>query len=135
MTIAAGILIVIGAAFTMLASIGTLRFDDVYARMHPAAKGPTLGLLLVATGAALELRSLAATLALALVVILQFLAAPVGAHLLGRAIHQRLPLQIDEIDELADDLADAAALAAANDAVNDPGAGPAGGATETPATE
>jgi multicomponent Na+:H+ antiporter subunit G len=117
MTVLAGILIVIGAAFTMLASIGTLRFYDVYARMHPAAKGPTLGLLLVATGAAVELRSLAATLALALVVILQFLAAPVGAHLLGRAIHQRLPLQIDEIDELADDLAeqaeqDAAAAAA-----------------------
>jgi multicomponent Na+:H+ antiporter subunit G len=104
MTIAAGILIVAGAVFTMLAGVGALRFSDVYARMHPAAKGPTLGLLLVAVGAALELRSLAATLALALVVILQFLAAPVGAHPLGRAIHQRLPLQLDEVDELARDL-------------------------------
>ncbi|CAN5523261.1 hypothetical protein BH23ACT3_BH23ACT3_11750 [soil metagenome] len=106
MTIAAGILIVAGAAFTMLAGVGALRFSDVYARMHPAAKGPTLGLLLVAVGAALELRSLAATLALALVVILQFLAAPVGAHLLGRAIHQRLPLPLDEVDELARDLSE-----------------------------
>jgi multicomponent Na+:H+ antiporter subunit G len=104
MTTVAGILIVIGAIFTMLAGIGTYRFSDVYARMHPAAKGPTLGLLLVATGAALELQSLRATLALGLVVILQFLAAPVGAHLLGRAIHQRLPLQMEEVDELARDL-------------------------------
>ena len=105
MTFVAEILIVAGAGFTMLAGVGALRFSDVYARMHPAAKGPTLGLLLVAVGAALELRSLAAALALALVVILQFLAAPVGAHLLGRAIHQRLPLQLDEIDELARDQA------------------------------
>ena len=106
MTLVAGILIVLGATFTMLAGVGALRFSDVYARMHPAAKGPTLGLLLVAVGAAIELRSLAAVLALGLVVILQFLAAPVGAHLLGRAIHQRLPLQLDEVDELARDLAE-----------------------------
>ncbi len=105
LTVIAGILIVIGALFTMLAGIGTLRFGDVYARMHPAAKGPTLGLLLVAIGAALELRALGPILALALVVVLQFLAAPLGAHLLGRAIHISLPLQADEIDELSDDLA------------------------------
>jgi multicomponent Na+:H+ antiporter subunit G len=106
LTLIAGILILIGAVFTMLAGIGTLRFDDVYSRMHPAAKGPTLGLLLVALGAALELRQLGPILALALVVVLQFLAAPLGAHLLGRAIHISLPLQADEVDELADDLAE-----------------------------
>jgi len=105
MTIVAGILIALGALFTMLAGIGALRFGDVYSRMHPAAKGPTLGLLLVAVGAAVELRSLAIVLALTLVVVLQFLAAPVGTHLLGRAIHQRLPLQLDEVDELARDRA------------------------------
>jgi multicomponent Na+:H+ antiporter subunit G len=105
LTLLAGILILLGAVFTMLAGIGTLRFDDVYSRMHPAAKGPTLGLLLVAIGAAIELRELGPILALALVVVLQFLAAPLGAHLLGRAIHISLPLQADEVDELADDLA------------------------------
>ncbi len=115
LTVIAGILIVIGALFTMLAGIGTLRFGDVYARMHPAAKGPTLGLLLVAIGAALELRALGPILALALVVVLQFLAAPLGAHLLGRAIHISLPLQADEIDELSDDLSAAAELSEAVD--------------------
>jgi multicomponent Na+:H+ antiporter subunit G len=105
LTWVAGVLILLGAVFTMLAGIGTLRFDDVYSRMHPAAKGPTLGLLLVALGAAIELRELGPVLALALVVVLQFLAAPLGAHLLGRAIHISLPMQADEVDELADDLA------------------------------
>jgi multicomponent Na+:H+ antiporter subunit G len=115
LTVIAGILIVLGALFTMLAGIGTLRFSDVYARMHPAAKGPTLGLLLVAIGAGLELRALGPILALALVVVLQFLAAPLGAHLLGRAIHISLPLQADEIDELSDDLSAAAELSEAVD--------------------
>jgi multicomponent Na+:H+ antiporter subunit G len=100
----AGILIVAGAAFTMLAGLGALRFRDAYTRMHPAAKGPTLGLLLVAIGTAIELRTLALLLALALVVILQFLAAPVGTHLLGRAIHGRLVTRIDTVDEWTADL-------------------------------
>jgi multicomponent Na+:H+ antiporter subunit G len=117
-TFIAGVLIMLGAVFTMLAGIGTLRFGDVYARMHPAAKGPTLGLLLVALGAALELRELGPVLALALVVVLQFLAAPLGAHLLGRAIHISLPLQADEVDELADDLADGRADDRADDATS-----------------
>ncbi len=102
--VVAAALVVLGAGFTMLAGIGAVRFADAYSRMHPAAKGPTLGLLLVAAGAALELRQSAAVLTLALVVVLQFLAAPVGAHLLGRAIHQRVPLPSDQLDELATDL-------------------------------
>lgn len=103
MSAVATAMMIVGAAFTMLAGIGTLRFHDVYTRMHPAAKGPTLGLLLVAIGAALELRSLAVTLALVLVVVLQFLAAPVGTHLLSRAIHERVSSRIDVVDELVAD--------------------------------
>lgn len=103
-TVVASALVLLGAAFTMLGGIGAVRLSDVFSRIHPAAKGPTLGLLLVAAGTALELRQAGVVLTLALVVILQFLAAPVGAHLLGRAIHERLPMRADQIDELADDL-------------------------------
>lgn len=102
--VVAAAFVLLGAGFTMLAGVGALRFPDAYTRMHPAAKGPTLGLLLVALGAAIELGQAGAALTLALVVVLQFLAAPVGAHLLGRAIHQRLPLPSDQVDELARDL-------------------------------
>lgn len=100
-SVVAAALVLAGAGFTMLAGIGALRFRDAYSRMHPAAKGPTLGLLLVATGTAIELGRAEAVLTLALVVVLQFLAAPVGAHLLGRAIHQRVALPADQVDELA----------------------------------
>lgn len=100
-SVLAAALVLLGAAFTMLAGMGVLRFRDAYSRMHPAAKGPTLGLLLVATGTSIELGRAGAVLTLALVVVLQFLAAPVGAHLLGRAIHQRVSLPADQVDELA----------------------------------
>lgn len=103
MSVVSSILLLAGAFFVMLAGLGALRFDDVYARMHPAAKGSTLGLILVSIGAAIELRSLPATLALGLVVVLQFLAAPVGTHLLGRVVHERIATKIDSVDELAED--------------------------------
>lgn len=103
-TVVASAFVLAGAAFTMLGGIGALRLRDVFSRIHPAAKGPTLGLLLVAIGTALELRQAGVALTLAVVVVLQFLAAPVGAHLLGRAIHERMPLRADQVDELADDL-------------------------------
>lgn len=103
-SIVASAFVLAGAAFTMLGGIGAVRLRDVFSRIHPAAKGPTLGLLLVAVGTAIELRQAGVVLTLALVVILQFLAAPVGAHLLGRAIHERMPMRADQIDELADDL-------------------------------
>ncbi len=96
-----GALLVGGATFTMLAGIGVVRFRDTYARMHAASKGPTLGLLLIAAGAALVLRSPTAIVALVLVFALQALTAPVGSHLIGRAIHRRLPVPVDGIDELA----------------------------------
>lgn len=103
-SIVASAFVLAGAAFTMLGGVGAVRLRDVFSRIHPAAKGPTLGLLLVAVGTAIELRQAGVVLTLALVVILQFLAAPVGAHLLGRAIHERMPMRADQIDELADDL-------------------------------
>ena len=46
------VLVLVGAAFTLLAGIGTLRFSDVFARMHALGKASTLGLLLVLLGAA-----------------------------------------------------------------------------------
>lgn len=96
------VLLVIGAAWALLAAVGVLRFDDVYSRMHAATKSPTLGLLLISAGAALHL-DLSQALKLLLVALLVLLTAPVGAHLIGRATHQSpgdVRIRIDTIDEL-----------------------------------
>ena len=44
----------------MIGGIGAVRFRDLYSRMHAAAKAPTLGLVLVAIGAAIAIDTLLA---------------------------------------------------------------------------
>lgn len=81
----ASVLVVAGAALALLAAVGLQRFDDVFARMHAATKPATLGLLLILSGAAFMLPIPGAVAKLFLVILLQFITAPIAAHLVGRA--------------------------------------------------
>lgn len=85
MEVMAGILLVAGALLTLLAAVGLLRFKDVFTRMHAATKPATLGLILVLSGTALAMDELEPVAKLVLVALLQFITAPVGAHLIGRS--------------------------------------------------
>jgi multicomponent Na+:H+ antiporter subunit G len=99
------VLLVIGAGWALIAAIGIIRLDDVYSRMHAATKSPTLGLLFIAAGAAVHL-PLSDALRLVLVTLFVLLTAPVGAHLIGRAVHRSpgdVRIRIDTVDELSAD--------------------------------
>lgn len=85
MDVLAAVIVFLGAVMTFLASIGLFKFEDLYARMHAATKPATLGLMLILLGAALLTPGWDATIKLVLIVLLQFITAPVGAHLMGRA--------------------------------------------------
>jgi multicomponent Na+:H+ antiporter subunit G len=98
-----GVALVTGALFALLAGIGVHRFRDPFSRMHAAAKSPTLGLVLVTIGAALQIRTFSAVATLTLVGILQLLTSPVGTHLVARAVHLRVNVPQDGVDELARD--------------------------------
>ena len=98
------VLLVAGAAWSVLAAIGVNRFGDVYARMHAATKTTTIGVLFVLIGTAIELRGLAGAKVM-LAGGMLFLTAPIGAHLIGRAVHHNTglaPMRIDRLDELRD---------------------------------
>lgn len=98
------VLVVCGAALGAVGGLGLLRLPDVFGRMHAATKTPTMGLVLVVVAAMLRTRDLSDLGMLLLVLLLQFLTAPVGAHLIGRAAYDSGGL-LDEgtvIDELAD---------------------------------
>ena len=99
----AGVLLVFGSALILLAGIGVVRFQSVFARMHSAAKAPTLGILAIAIGVALSVRSVAALVTALLVVVLQLVTGPVGTHLLGRSAYRQLEHDFDAGDELAAD--------------------------------
>lgn len=84
--VVSAVLLLAGGVLAAAAGLGLVRFPDVLSRMHAATKPATLGLVLVAAGASLRLRDLPDLTEVVLIVALQFLTAPVGAHLLGRAI-------------------------------------------------
>jgi multicomponent Na+:H+ antiporter subunit G len=86
MDVLGAVFVVAGAFLSVTAAIGLQRFDDVLARMHSATKPATLGLILVVVGSGLMIRETGAVVKLLLVVLLQVVTAPVGAHLLGRAV-------------------------------------------------
>ena len=101
--IVVALLLLAGVALSLLGALGLQQFPDVFARMHAATKPATLGLILIATAAALHLSEAAATAKLALVVALQVVTAPTGAHMLGRAAYWTGTELADDtaVDELA----------------------------------
>jgi len=83
----ASVLILVGAAFALVGSIGLARLPDFFTRLHGPTKATTLGVgaivvasLVHSAGASggVSLRELAISLFL-------FITAPVSAHLLGKA--------------------------------------------------
>jgi multicomponent Na+:H+ antiporter subunit G len=82
------LLIITGASLALVAALGLQQFPDVFARMHAATKPATLGLLLIASGTAMHLADPASVAKLGIVVILQFVTAPVAAHMIGRAAYR-----------------------------------------------
>ena len=83
-----GLLLIGGALFVLVGAVGVVRFESATEHLHAAAKGPTLGLMLLAAGAAVRIGSTAATVAVILIVLLQLLAGPLGSHMIGRTIYR-----------------------------------------------
>jgi multicomponent Na+:H+ antiporter subunit G len=57
--------------------------------MHAATKPATLGVALCALGAALQLSSTSDVTKVVVIVVLQLVTSPVGAHMLGRAVDDK----------------------------------------------
>ncbi len=81
------ILIIIGASFVLVGSIGLIRLDDLYSRLHGPTKATTLGLGAMLIASVLYFTILDGNLSLheLLVTIFLFLTAPASAHMLARA--------------------------------------------------
>jgi multicomponent Na+:H+ antiporter subunit G len=102
--VVASVFLLGGVAFALLAAIGLQQFDDVFARIHAATKAITLGLLLVVVGASLLVEERGDIAKLVLAAGLQFITAPVAAHMIGRSSH-RAGTELSSrtlVDELAE---------------------------------
>lgn len=81
----AGIFVLLGAGFSLIAAIGVVRLPDVLTRMHASTKAGTLGatLILIATSIIFADTSTIAKCVAAILFLL--LTAPIAAHMIGRA--------------------------------------------------
>lgn len=101
--ILAALLVLAGAFFCFVASLGILRLEDLFMRMHAAAKAGTFGAGLPLVAAAIALWD--ASIAIRALVTVGFLliTAPIAAHLLCRAAYRRPEVKLTSrtvIDEL-----------------------------------
>ena len=86
------VLVVLGAAFALIGSIGLARFPDVFTRLHGPTKATTLGVgsLVFASVIWLSSHGNGTSFRELLIAAFLFLTAPVSAHLLAKAaLHRR----------------------------------------------
>ena len=100
-----------GSFLSFAAGVGVVRFPDLLARMHAAAKPQVLGLLLMLVGLGLRLRDGPIIWMLVLVALFQMVTTPVAAHMVSRAGYRtgKVRRELLVVDELTRDLEAAAA--------------------------
>lgn len=81
----AGILLLIGASFLLLAGVGMVRMPDLFSRMQSATKASTLGVTCMLLAVAVHFSDPGITMRALAASVFFLLTAPVSAHLIGRA--------------------------------------------------
>jgi multicomponent K+:H+ antiporter subunit G len=96
-----GLLILVGAGFTLIGSLGLMRLRDFYSRLHAPTKATTLGVgsLLIASALFFSIQDDGISLHEVLVTLFLFITAPVGAHLMAKAA---LQLHLDSLADTPD---------------------------------
>ncbi len=86
-------LMVAGGFFCLVAGIGVIRMNDVFARMHAATKAGTLGLALICLAVMIQAHTWLQVVEAFVVFLFMVFSAPIGAHLIGRAAFRtRVPV-------------------------------------------
>jgi len=81
------ILMILGAAFILLASIGIVRMPDLYTRLQTASKAPTLGCSLILCGMATHFQTVEVVTIAIVTAAFIVLTAPVAGHMIARAAY------------------------------------------------
>jgi multicomponent K+:H+ antiporter subunit G len=87
-------LVVTGAAFSLIGSLGLLRMPDFFTRLHGPSKATTIGIgsLLVASALYMSVRGPGLSLHEFMISLFIVITTPVASHLLAKAArHRRLP--------------------------------------------
>jgi len=85
------LLILLGAAFALLGSVGLARLPDFFTRLHGPTKATTLGVgaMVLASAVYFTFTQEGVSLHELAVMVFLFMTAPVSAHLLAKAVLHR----------------------------------------------
>ncbi|RLI92725.1 MAG: cation:proton antiporter [Candidatus Altiarchaeales archaeon] len=78
-----------GTFFFTTATLGLLRFPDLFTRLHATGKGDTLGVGLILTGLVIYLGLSPITLKIIIIMTFILLTSPVGTHCICRAVYNQ----------------------------------------------
>jgi multicomponent Na+:H+ antiporter subunit G len=81
------ILMLLGAAFMLLAAVGITRMPDTFTRMQPGTKASTLGVGCMMLAVAVHFGTVGVTTRALAGITFVVLTAPVAAHMIGRAAY------------------------------------------------
>jgi multicomponent Na+:H+ antiporter subunit G len=100
--VVAAICFTLGAFLALVAAVGIMRFPDLLARMHSGTKPQVIGLIFMLIGLGTQLRDLAASGILVLIVLFQLFTSPVATHMMARATYRagQVPPESLVVDEL-----------------------------------
>jgi len=95
-------LMIVGAFFIFIASLGLVRMPDLFLRMSATSKAATLGAGLMLTATIIYFQDFAITIRVLSIITFITLTIPVAAHMIARAAYfDGVPLwEKTEIDEL-----------------------------------
>ncbi|WP_138437124.1 monovalent cation/H(+) antiporter subunit G [Marinobacter shengliensis] len=79
------ILLLTGASFMILASVGILRLPDLPTRMHASTKAGAMGAMMTMAGVAVYFADVVVFTRAFAIVIFILITAPIAAHVIGRA--------------------------------------------------
>lgn len=80
-----GLLMLIGAMFMLMGSLGVLRMPDLFLRMSAGTKAATLGVSSLLIAVAVYFNDIGVTSRAVATIIFLLLTMPIAAHMLGRA--------------------------------------------------
>jgi multicomponent Na+:H+ antiporter subunit G len=83
--IVAALFVLLGGAFTLIASVGVIRLPDVLTRMHASTKAGVLGASLVLVATATVFGDISTIAKCVAAILFLLLTAPIAAHMIGRA--------------------------------------------------
>lgn len=100
------LLLLCGAFLCLVAAVALIRFPDVLAKLHAITKPQVLGLLFLAAGVFVSMRTWWVFAICTLAVALQLVTAPVAATMVSRAAHRRRLVEHRKlvVDDLTTDL-------------------------------